>query len=143
MIVCPSVPLCNATDISPNVLETFLAFVVNLLLHPSKRFVLTGPFCRTRFVSLLELRGHDSGLPFVDQHFNRDILCCDAVSTEVVHSGGNSSNRQGFALAKRLQKLVHWNCVAFGRLIPSARQAQIRSFRPSTSDSKVCDEPPF
>ena len=45
---------------------------------------------------------HDSGLPFVDQHF--DISCCDAVSKEVVYSSGNLERKQGFAIAKHLRK---------------------------------------
>ena len=61
-------------------------------------------------------RWHDSGLPFVDQHIDKDISCCGAVSTEVVLSSGNWSEKRGFAIAKRLR---NWS---FSRKIPVVEQ---------------------
>ena len=45
---------------------------------------------------------NNSGGTFTDQQFN-NILCCDTVSTEVVRSSGNRSEKLGFAIAKRLR----------------------------------------
>ena len=48
-------------------------------------------------------RWHDSGLPFVDQHFDKDISCCGRVSTEVVQQVETCSEKRGFVVAKRIR----------------------------------------